>query len=52
MPEFYPTDSDFYGVLPDGESKRFASQREYEDAFWDMAFEMSNCFDIEMPEDF
>lgn len=51
--EFFPEDNcPVMGTLPNGDSRWFDSEKEYEDEFWDMVFEMSNGFELEMPEDF
>lgn len=50
--EFYPETGQVLGTLPDGTTEFFNSQKDYEDAFWDMVFEMENSFDVEYPEDF
>lgn len=51
--EFYPdSKGGILGVMPDGETEQFSSEQEYEDAFWDRAFELENAFEVEMPEDY
>jgi len=38
------------GMMPDGKNRVFNSIGEYEDAFWDMQYELNNQFVMEWPE--
>lgn len=49
--EFSPSCGGYIGLLPNGKTEIFKSLSDYEDAFWDMTFELNNGFEIEMPED-
>lgn len=38
------------GVLPNGTTQEFDTQEQYEDAYYDMMFELNNEFQIEYPD--
>ena len=40
------------GIMPDGEERNFANENEYEDAFFDELYEMSNEFEYDCVEDY
>ena len=41
-----------YGVLPNGDWEVFDSVEAYEDAYYDMEYDLDNCFEIEWPEEY
>lgn len=45
----YP-DGTVDGILPNGELGVFESLDDYEDAYWDMQYEMDNEYFVEYPE--
>lgn len=49
---YYPEETGIVGVLPDGDIEPFDSYEEYEDEYYDRTFELENCFEVELPEDY
>ena len=41
-----------YGIMPDGKWKYFDTLSEYEDAYYDAVYAISNSFMTDDPEDF
>lgn len=49
--EYEVVDDGILGVLPNGDEELFDSEEEYEDACYDMFYDMQNCDCLEWPED-
>ena len=47
---FDVTENGIYGIMPNNEWQLFNTIEEYEDAYYDMFYEMNNEFETELPE--